>query len=89
MTLDQQAKVLQQKGLKFPHPIEQALAAAAFACKNNGGDLFNNLVVRGSVPGFALCSDPDLGVFVSRYVDVNADDDVAASGSPSPELKRL
>jgi hypothetical protein len=30
---DQQAKVLQQKGLTFPHPIEQALAAAAYACQ--------------------------------------------------------
>jgi hypothetical protein len=89
MTRDQQAKVLQQKGLKFPHPIEQALAAAAFACKNNGGDLFNNLVVRGSVPGFALFTSGGHGVNVDGYIDDDAYDCVAASGSPSPELKRL
>jgi parvulin-like peptidyl-prolyl isomerase len=89
MTLDQQAKVLQQKGLKFPHPIEQALAAAAFACKNNGGDLFNDLAVRGSVPGFALFTFRSDGVRV-RGCGVDCDINfVAASGSPSPELKRL
>jgi parvulin-like peptidyl-prolyl isomerase len=89
MTRDQQAKVLQQKGLKFPHAIEQALAAAAFACKNNGGDLFNDLAVRGSVPGFALYTHQDDGVDVYRYGGGGGYGFVAASGSPSPELKRL
>jgi hypothetical protein len=89
MTADKQAEVLQGQGLIFPHPIEQALAAAAFACKNNGENLFNDLIVRGSVPGFALETYPGRGVVVSSY---RGDDDrisVAASGSPSPELKRL
>jgi hypothetical protein len=89
MTRDQQAKVLQQKGLKFPHPIEQALAAAAFACKNNGEDLFNDLIGRGSVPGFALSAHLNGGVNVFRYYDACDFSNVAASGSPSPELKRL
>jgi hypothetical protein len=84
---DQQAEVLEQKGLTFPHPIEQALAAAAYACKRSGGGLFNNLWVRGSVPGFALVTDRDGGVYVFRYNDVIDSDHVAASGSPSPELK--
>jgi hypothetical protein len=89
MTRDQQAKVLQQKGRKFPHPIEQALAAAAFTCKNNGEDLFNDMIVRGSVPGFALNTSQNFGVFVRRSFDVHDLNYVAASGSPSPELKRL
>jgi hypothetical protein len=89
MTRDQQAEALQRKGVTFPHPIEQALAAAAFACKQDGGDLFNNLVVRGSVPGFALVTGRLRGVCVAgSYVDRD-NFNVAASGSPSPELKRL
>jgi hypothetical protein len=90
MTRDQQAVALQRKGLMFAHPIEQALAAAAFACKNNGGDLFEGLYARGSVPGFALYTDQDIGVDVHRYDgDSGGFSNVAASGSPSPELKRL
>ena len=90
-TRDQQAEVLQQKGLTFPHPIEQALAAAAYACKRSGEDLFNDLFVRGSVPGFALCTGQDGGVGVLRFSDdyAGAHISVAASGSPSPELKNL
>jgi hypothetical protein len=88
-TRDQQAAALEQKGLTFPHPIEQALAAAAYSCKRSGEDLFNDLSVRGSVPGFALYTNPDRGVHVHRcYVGI-VYDDVAASGSPSPELKNL
>jgi len=85
-TRDQQAEALREKGLTFPHPIEQALAAAAYACKRSGEDLFNEVIVRGSVPGFALRASLYGGVRVRRC----SDDDhghVAASGSPSPELK--
>ena len=86
-TRDQQAEALQEKGLTFPHPIEQALAAAAYACKRSGEDLFNDLWVRGSVPGFALTTDPFRGVCVGTF-NVGYDGfNVAASGSPSPELK--
>jgi hypothetical protein len=80
-----QEAVLTQKGLVFSHPIDQALAAAAFACKQEGEDLFENKTVRGSVPGFALFTNQHYGVFVSRYDDVDDDRNVAASGSPSPE----
>ena len=88
-TRDQQADVLQQKGLAFAHPIEQALAAAAYACKRSGEDLFNDLYARGSVPGFALRTDRRHGVRVFRFNDVFDDHHVAASGSPSPESKKL
>ena len=87
MNRDKQREALEQKGLTFPHPIEQALAAAAYACKRSGGDLFNDLWVRGSVPGFALNTFQNDGVHVLRFNDDYADDHVAASGSPSPELK--
>jgi hypothetical protein len=39
----------------------------------------------GSVPGFALNTNQNNGVNVNRYNDDN-DNNVAASGSPSPEL---
>ena len=89
ITHDQQAEVLQQNGLTFPHPIEQALAAAAYACKRSGEDLFKDLSVRGSVPGFALSTYQNFGVDVYRYVGAFDIGNVAASGSPSPELKNL
>ena len=86
-TRDQQAEVLEQKGLTFSHPIEQALAAAAYACKRSGEDLFNDLVVRGSVPGFALGTDRHGGVNVRGFSD-DLGYFVAASGSPSAGIKK-
>jgi hypothetical protein len=83
---EDQGKVLLEKGLVFSHPIDQALAAAAFACKQGGKDLFENKWVRGSVPGFALFTYQRDGVFVCGY-SVDSDFHVAASGSPSPESK--
>jgi hypothetical protein len=82
---ENQGKVLTQKGLVFSHPIDQALAAAAYACKQGGKDLFENKWVRGSVPGFALYTAQFFGVGVDRYDDDDARGHVAASGSPSPE----
>jgi hypothetical protein len=79
----EQDKVLKEKGLVFSHPIDQALAAAAFACKRGGKDLFENKWVRGSVPGFALVTFQGYGVSVDGSFGV--DGFVAASGSPSPE----
>jgi hypothetical protein len=85
---DEQAEVLQQKGLTFPHPIEQALAAAAYACKQRGEDLFKDLMVRGSVyDRFALYNSLYKGVCVHLYGYGYNDTDIAASGSPSPEAK--
>jgi hypothetical protein len=84
---EDQGKVLTQKGLVFSHPIDQALAAAAFACKQEGEDLFEDNYVRGSVPGFALDTNLNRGVSVDRHDDDYDFYYVAASGSPSPESK--
>jgi hypothetical protein len=87
MNREEQGKVLTQKGLVFSHLIDQALAAAAFACKQGGKDLFENKTVRGSVPGFALGTSQLIGVNVDGYDDDRDSLYVAASGSPSPESK--
>jgi hypothetical protein len=82
---EDQGKVLLEKGLVFSDPIDQALAAAAFACKQEGDDLFEYKWVRGSVPGFALDTDPYDGVDVNGCDGADGINIVAASGSPSPE----
>jgi hypothetical protein len=81
-----QGSVLEGESLVFSDPRDQALAAAIHACKHNGADLFKDLWVRGSVPGFALNGYRSFGVFVVRFVGAYGSY-VAASGSPSPELK--
>jgi hypothetical protein len=86
---EDQGKVLLEKGLVFSDPIDQALAAAAFACKQEGEDLFEDKYVRGSVPGFALSTDLYRGVVVITYNGDRGYGDVAASGSPSPEKNHL
>ena len=84
-----QGSVLEGESLAFSDPRDQALAAALHACKFYGQDLFKkDLWVRGSVPGFALYAFLDDGVRVGGFVDDHAFYDVAASGSPSPELKK-
>jgi hypothetical protein len=82
-----QGSVLEGKSLVFSDPRDQALAAAIHACKHNGEDLFQHLWVRGSVPGFALYTYRFFGVYVHRFSDAHDSNFVAASGSPSPELK--
>ena len=83
-----QGSVLEGESLVFSDPRDQTLAAAIHACKHNGADLFEGLWVRGSVPGFALLTCQFNGVRVGRYDDDRDDSAVAASGSPSPELKK-
>jgi hypothetical protein len=83
-----QGSVLRGDSLVFSDPRDQAIAAALHACKHDGQDLFKDLWVRGSVPGFALGPYQNLGVYVFRYLDDRVSNDVAASGSPSPELKK-
>ena len=87
-----QEGILNNESLVFSDPRDQALAAAIHACKYNGEDLFREKgsvsCVRSSVPGFALFTQADVGVNVSRY---DRDDDwyfTGASGSPSPEVKK-
>jgi hypothetical protein len=82
---EDQGKVLLEKGLVFSHPIDQALAAAAYACKQEGEDLFKVKDVRSSVPGFALFTNLFYGVYVNWCFDGYGN--VAASGSPSPDKK--
>jgi hypothetical protein len=82
-----QGGVLKDHSLVFSDPRDQALAAAIHACKHNGADLFQVLRVRGSVSWFALCTVRSLGVRVRRYHG-GYDPLVAASGSPSLELKK-
>ena len=43
LSRDQQANFLSSEGLRFAEPIEQALVAAAFACKTDGRDVFQDL----------------------------------------------
>ena len=88
MTRDQQAEALCEKGLAFPHPIEQALAAAAYACMRGGADLFESLYVRSSVPGFSLFTDEFNGVLVSKSRGFDAHHLYAASGSPVPVTRK-
>jgi hypothetical protein len=82
-----QGSVLEGESLVFSDPRDQALAAAIHACRHKGADLFKNLRVRGSVPGFALGTGESWGVSVHRASDVLENGRSAASGSPSPELK--
>jgi hypothetical protein len=83
-----QGSVLKDDSLVFSDPRDMAIAAAIHACKHNGADLFKALWVRGSVPGFALRTRQDYGVGFCRFNDVVGRFTVAASGSPSPELKK-
>jgi hypothetical protein len=83
-TCTTQGSVLEGESLVFSDPRDQALAAAIHACKHKRADLFQDVWVRGSVPGFALYTDRNNGVVVSRC---DGGDDVgtyvvAASGSP-------
>ena len=62
-----QGSVLRDDSLVFSDPRDQAIAAALHACKHDGQDLFKDLWVRGSVPGFALRTYQRYGVLVFRY----------------------
>lgn len=87
---DKQEEVLKEKGLTFAHPIEQALAAAAYSilhAKNlfelhlSGGEVPQSGSVRGSVPGKAIKTNPFSGVGTWHYAD-GGGGAVAASGIP-------
>jgi hypothetical protein len=82
-----QRQVLIADSLVFSDPRDQAIAAALHACKHDGQDLFKDLFVRGSVPGFALGHNQNFGVRVDRRLGNYALRDLAASGSPSPNSK--
>ncbi len=85
---------LKEQSLNFADPRDQAIAAALHACTHNGEDLFQELSVRGSVPGFVLLTvprDDEFGipgtpVTVGKCLDTSRKF-VAASGSPSTKSK--
>ena len=83
-----QGSVLKDDSLVFSDPRDQALAAAIHACKHEGENLFQGLEVRGSVPGFALRTNRYHGVEVLADGSDFDRSFVAASGSPSPEVKK-
>ncbi|MFO0415959.1 MAG: hypothetical protein ACK5Y6_01605 [Pseudomonadota bacterium] len=76
------AQALRGQALTFSDTRDQALAAALHACKHKGEDLFQDLWVCGSVPGFALKNDQHLGVVVHALRGVYDHGRIAASGSP-------
>jgi hypothetical protein len=79
-----QGSVLRDDSLVFSDPRDQAIAAALHACKHDGEDLFKDLWVRGSVPGFALRAIQGRGVDVGWFPGHFVFDRGAASGSPTP-----
>ena len=83
-----QGSILEGKSLVFADPRDQAIAAALHACKYDGEDLFQELCVRGSVPGFVLLTYPGDPVTVGECRDTSRKV-VAASGSPYTESKQL
>jgi hypothetical protein len=80
-----QEAILQQSGLVFSDPRDQAIAAALHACKYGGQNLFQDLCARGSIPRIGLFTHPSLGIyFDDTLLDTFDGFDVAASGSLSP-----
>lgn len=76
-----QGEVLAQNGLWFADNRDQALAAALYACKHDGEDLFKEDYARGSVPHCAVDWGAD-GVGIAQIADDEADGMIYASGSP-------
>lgn len=66
LTWEQQEEAVRQQGLTLPHPIEQVLAAAAYACRIPGEDIFNHYYARGSVAEVAVCLDIKSGIRIYR-----------------------
>lgn len=76
-----QYEVLQEKGLTFAHPVEQALAAAAYACRYNGEDLFKGFSVRCCLVRVMVETDRSLGIRM-EIGHRREGSPVAASGIP-------
>lgn len=86
---DQQANFPSSRGFRFAEPIEQAFVAAAFACKTDGRDVFQDLWARGSLAGHALTVSRITGGRVSTSCDDAAHSDAAASGALNPAAHRI
>jgi hypothetical protein len=89
LSRDPQANLLSSEGLRFAEPIEQALVAAAFACKTDGRDVFQDLWARGSLAGHALTVSRITGTRVCTSYDDGAYSNVAASGALNADSQRI
>ena len=78
LSREQQGDLLRSGGLRFAEPIEQALAAAAFACKSDGRDVFQDFWARGSLPGHAMTVSRITGTRVCTSYDDGPYSNVAA-----------
>lgn len=79
---EKMAEILKKRGMKFADPIEQALTAAAYACKENGKDIFKGDCVRGSIPGKSLKCTRGIGFAVIDRSDMSRAYGDAVSGVP-------
>ena len=86
---EQQVDLLRSAGLRFAEPIEQALAAAAFACKSDGRDVFQDFWARGSMPGHALTVSRITGTRVCTSYDDGPYSNVAACGAIDADGHRI
>ena len=89
LSRDEQVNLLSSEGLRFAQPIEQALVAAAFACKTDGRDVFQALWARGSLAGHALTVSQITSTRVCTSYDDGAYSNVAASGALNPDGHRI
>lgn len=89
LSRDEQMNHLRSEGLRFAEPIEQALVAAAFACKSEGRDVFQDLWARGSLPGHALTVSRITGTRVCSSYDDGAYSNVAACGALNADGQRI
>ena len=79
-----QGTVLKKEGMTFAAPEEVALVVAAYACKNDGKDLLNDLYTRTAASGVALTTYQYYGVRVCRSDGGYDLSDVGASGVALP-----
>ncbi|MFM7803108.1 MAG: hypothetical protein ACKPGK_01245 [Verrucomicrobiota bacterium] len=86
---EQQVDLLRSAGLRFAEPIEQALVAAAFACKSDGRDVFQDFWARGSMPGHALTVSRITGTRVCTSYDDGPYSNVAACGALDADGHRI
>jgi hypothetical protein len=89
LSREQQGDLLRSGGLRFAEPIEQALAAAAFACKSDGRDVFQDFWARGSLPGHAMTVSRITGTRVCTSYDDGPYSNVAACGALDADGHRI
>jgi hypothetical protein len=78
-----QESVLNAQSLGFSDPRDQALAAALFACKNNGSLLHTQTRLRGSIPEVTLVVAKAFGILIDdRFVNDAERCFISATGSP-------